>query len=83
MEFNEFSGFFYGIADNSIQSNEVSDNSLTGDFPQKIPHSADIDETTLSALDGNDAHDQSCDPETASFLHCVELSFRPVIQCLC
>ena len=24
------SGFFYGIADNSIQSNEVSDNSLTG-----------------------------------------------------
>ena len=29
------SGFFYGIADNSIQSNEVSDNSLTNvDIPE-------------------------------------------------
>ena len=37
-------GFFYGIADNSIQSNEVSDNSLTGD---------DIAESTLApSLDG-------------------------------
>ena len=37
-------GFFYGIADNSIQSNEVSDNSLSGD---------DIAESTLApSLDG-------------------------------
>ena len=59
-------GFVFGIADDSIQSEEVSANSLNG---------SDIDETTLSALDGNDAHDQSCDPETASYLHCAELSF--------
>jgi hypothetical protein len=42
-EFND-SGFFYGIADNSIQSNEVSDNSLSG---------RDIAESTLGpSLDG-------------------------------
>ncbi len=59
-------GFVFGIADNSIQSEEVSTNSLNG---------SDIDETTLSALDGNDAHDQSCNPETETYLHCVQLSF--------
>ncbi len=72
----EDSGFFYGIANDSIQSNEVTDNSLTGsDIATNSLTGTDIDETTLSALDGNDAHDQSCDPETATFLRCVELSF--------
>ena len=69
-------GFAFGIADDSIQSEEVSANSLTGsDVATNSLTGTDIDETTLSALDGNDAHDQSCYPETATFLHCVELSF--------
>jgi hypothetical protein len=69
-------GFVFGIANDSIQSEEVSANSLNGsDIATNSLTGADIDETTLSALDGNDAHDQSCNPETASYLHCVELSF--------
>jgi hypothetical protein len=69
-------GFVFGIANDSIQSEEVSANSLNGsDVATNSLTGADIDETTLSALDGNDAHDLSCDPETVSYLHCVELSF--------
>ncbi len=59
-------GSVFGIANDSIQSREVSADSL---------NASDIDETTLSALDGNDAHDQTCNPETTSYLHCVDLSF--------
>jgi hypothetical protein len=69
-------GFVFGIADDSIHTNEVAADALTGsDVETNSLTGADIDETTLSALDGNDAHDQSCNPETASYLHCVELSF--------
>jgi hypothetical protein len=69
-------GFVFGIANDSIQSEEVSANSLNGaDVAANSLTGADIDETTLSALDGNDAHDQSCDPETVSYLRCVALIF--------
>ena len=69
-------GFVFGIANDSIQSDEVSADSLTGaDVATNSLTGSDIDETSLSALDGNDAHDQSCDPATDSYLHCVELSF--------
>ncbi len=70
-------GFVFGIANDSIQSEEVSANSLSGsDIGNDSLTGADIDEATLGAVDGSDAHDLSCDPETdVSWLHCVELSF--------
>ncbi len=70
-------GYPFGITNDSIQSREVSPDSLNGsDVATNSLTGANIDERTLNALDGNDAHDQTCNPETNSYLQCAELSFN-------
>jgi hypothetical protein len=64
----QFVGFgkAYAIPPDAIQSDEVTNNSLQG---------ADIDEATLTALDGHDAFDPFCDPSTSSYIDCASLTF--------
>ena len=64
----QFVGFgkAYAIPPDAIQGDEVTNNSLQG---------ADIDEATLTALDGHDSFDSGCDPSTLTFITCDELTF--------
>jgi hypothetical protein len=76
----------YAIPPNAIQSDEVSDQSLAS--PDLGPGSVgsseaandslgggDINESTLSALDGHDTFDDFCNPATTTFITCEELTF--------
>ena len=56
----------FEIPGNAIQSSEVSDESLTG---------ADVNEATLTVLDGHDSFDANCDPGNETYIVCDELSF--------
>ena len=72
------------IAPNAIDSGKVGDNALTGvdinfltglDVADGSLKGADVDEATLSPLDGHDSFDPFCDPGSTAFVTCDELTF--------
>jgi hypothetical protein len=76
----------YGIPADAIQSDEISDQTIgSADLgPGSVGSSeaandslagGDINESTLSALDGHDTFDDFCNPATTTFITCEQLTF--------
>jgi hypothetical protein len=76
----------YGIPAGAIQSDEITNQSIgaadlgpgsvgSSEVATDSLQGGDINESTLSALDGHDTFDDSCNPATTTFITCEELTF--------